>query len=215
MTPSDSSPGSASTGTQDQPPNRNDPRRSCTLNPYTNPNHGQMGGRARVPRRAAAEESAHHKPKEEGSEKGRRDGAHRRLEIRDRRRRAAGEDACDGQGRRGRETAEWEGVREKERGFWRGWSVGQMDSGKPCPCSLGLSATGQQCFSLRTNQPPATSCNQPAVLFSQNKPAPAISHQPTEQAACAGLELSKGFGFCVKLFCKMSDKTTSHVRLLL
>jgi hypothetical protein len=23
--------------------------------------------------------------------------------------------------------------------------------------------------------------NQPAVLFSQNKPAPAISHQPTEQ----------------------------------
>jgi hypothetical protein len=32
------------------------------------------------------------------------------------------------------------------------------------------------------NQPPATSRNQPAVLFSQNKPAPAISHQPTEQA---------------------------------
>jgi hypothetical protein len=29
---------------------------------------------------------------------------------------------------------------------------------------------------------PATSRNQPAVLFSQNKPAPAISHQPTEQA---------------------------------
>jgi hypothetical protein len=29
---------------------------------------------------------------------------------------------------------------------------------------------------------PATS-NQPAVLFSQNKPAPVISHQPTEQAA--------------------------------
>jgi hypothetical protein len=24
--------------------------------------------------------------------------------------------------------------------------------------------------------------NQPTVLFSQNKPAPAISHQPTEQA---------------------------------
>jgi hypothetical protein len=52
-----------------------------------------------------------------------------------------------------------------------------------CPhlaaCSLGLSATSQQYFSLRTNQPPA---NQPAVLFSQNKPAPAISHQPTEQA---------------------------------
>jgi hypothetical protein len=49
-------------------------------------------------------------------------------------------------------------------------------------CSLGLSAISQQYFSLRTNQPPATSRNQPAVLFSQNKPAPAISHQPTEQA---------------------------------
>jgi hypothetical protein len=51
-------------------------------------------------------------------------------------------------------------------------------------CSLGLSATSQQYFSLRTNQPPATSRNQPTVLFSQNKPAPAISHQPTEQAVC-------------------------------
>jgi hypothetical protein len=49
-------------------------------------------------------------------------------------------------------------------------------------CSLGLSATSQQYFSLRTNQPPATSRNQPAVLFSQNKPAQAMSHQPTEQA---------------------------------
>jgi hypothetical protein len=49
-------------------------------------------------------------------------------------------------------------------------------------CSLGLSATSQQYFSLRTNQPPATSRNQPAVLFSKNKPASAISHQPTEQA---------------------------------
>jgi hypothetical protein len=49
-------------------------------------------------------------------------------------------------------------------------------------CSLDLSATSQQYFSLRTNQPPATS-NQPAVLFSQNKPAPAISHQPNDQAS--------------------------------
>jgi hypothetical protein len=48
-------------------------------------------------------------------------------------------------------------------------------------CSLGLSATSQQYFSLRMNQPSTTSRNQPAVLFSQNKPAPAISHQPTEQ----------------------------------
>jgi hypothetical protein len=38
------------------------------------------------------------------------------------------------------------------------------------------------------NQPPATSRNQPAVLFSQNKPAPAISHQPTEQAEERAME---------------------------
>jgi hypothetical protein len=47
------------------------------------------------------------------------------------------------------------------------------------PCSFRLSATNQQYFSLRTNQP---STNQPTVLFSQNKPAPATSHQPNEQA---------------------------------
>jgi hypothetical protein len=28
----------------------------------------------------------------------------------------------------------------------------------------------------------STISNQPTILFSQNKPAPAISHQPTEQA---------------------------------
>jgi hypothetical protein len=59
-------------------------------------------------------------------------------------------------------------------------------------CSLGLSATSQQYFSLKTNQPPATSRNQPAVLFSQNKPAPAISHQPTEQAAHLDAKLHCG-----------------------
>jgi hypothetical protein len=36
---------------------------------------------------------------------------------------------------------------------------------------------------LLSQNEPATS-NQPAVLFFQKKPAPAISHQPTEQAAC-------------------------------
>jgi hypothetical protein len=34
---------------------------------------------------------------------------------------------------------------------------------------------------LFSQNKPATS-NQPAVFFSQNKPAPAISHQPNEQA---------------------------------
>jgi hypothetical protein len=63
-----------------------------------------------------------------------------------------------------------------------GWVDGCGVAGWGTPCSLGLSATSQQYFSLRTNQPPATSQNQPALLFSQNKPAPAISHQPTEHA---------------------------------
>jgi hypothetical protein len=38
---------------------------------------------------------------------------------------------------------------------------------------------------LFSQNKPATS-NQPAVLFSQNKPAPAITHQPTEQAESLG-----------------------------
>jgi hypothetical protein len=32
------------------------------------------------------------------------------------------------------------------------------------------------------SQNKSATSNQPAVLFSRNKPAPAISHQPTEQA---------------------------------
>jgi hypothetical protein len=36
---------------------------------------------------------------------------------------------------------------------------------------------------LFSQNKPATS-NQSAILFSQNKPASAISHQPTEQADC-------------------------------
>jgi hypothetical protein len=42
-----------------------------------------------------------------------------------------------------------------------------------------LSATSQQYFSLRTNHPPATSRNQPAVFFFQNKSAPATSQTNT------------------------------------
>jgi hypothetical protein len=48
---------------------------------------------------------------------------------------------------------------------------------QPSPCSLGLSATSQQ-FSQNKS---ATS-NQSTVFFSQNKPAPVVSHQPNEQA---------------------------------
>jgi hypothetical protein len=36
--------------------------------------------------------------------------------------------------------------------------------------------------------------NQPTVLFSQNKPAPAISHQPTEQADSNHLQLQVTYG---------------------
>jgi hypothetical protein len=43
---------------------------------------------------------------------------------------------------------------------------------------FALSATSQQYFSLATK----VISKQSAVLFSQNKPAPAISHQPNEQA---------------------------------
>jgi hypothetical protein len=47
------------------------------------------------------------------------------------------------------------------------------------PCSFALPATGQAV--LFSQNKPATS-NQPTVFFSQNKSAPAISHQPNEQA---------------------------------
>jgi hypothetical protein len=39
---------------------------------------------------------------------------------------------------------------------------------------------------LFSQNKPAIS-NQPTVLFSQNKPAPAISHQPNEQAVYSNL----------------------------
>jgi hypothetical protein len=60
----------------------------------------------------------------------------------------------------------------------------------PCgapPCSLGLSATNQQYFSLTTNQPqqPASS-----TFFSKNKPAPAISHQSND-APCLSIHAAR------------------------
>jgi hypothetical protein len=41
---------------------------------------------------------------------------------------------------------------------------------------------------LFSQNKPATS-NQPTVLFSRNKPAPAISHQPNEQAEYLDLQI--------------------------
>jgi hypothetical protein len=95
-------------------------------------------------------------------------------------------------------TAAHRGARGVQRGAARPRhaAAGARDSGvhdrlrrrgrDPSPCSLGLSATSQQYFSLTTNQT--------AVLFSQNKPAPAISHQPTEQVACLSCDTRRGRG---------------------
>jgi hypothetical protein len=55
---------------------------------------------------------------------------------------------------------------------------------------------------LFSQNKPATS-NQPAVLFSQNKPAPAISHQPTEQAAY--LDLNSDAAASSKYFNSLND----------
>jgi hypothetical protein len=51
----------------------------------------------------------------------------------------------------------------------------------PKPKSLFVRLISHQPAVLFSQNKPATS-NQPAVLFSQNKSAPAISHQPNEQA---------------------------------
>jgi hypothetical protein len=48
-------------------------------------------------------------------------------------------------------------------------------------CALFVWLISHQPAVLFSQNKPAIS-NQPAVLYSQNKPAPAISHQPTEQA---------------------------------
>jgi hypothetical protein len=65
------------------------------------------------------------------------------------------------------------------------------------PCSLGLSATRQHYFSLRTNQPPATS-----QQYFSFRPAPTISNQPNQQAVCWVL------GFCF-----LSRRHDSHASM--
>jgi hypothetical protein len=51
---------------------------------------------------------------------------------------------------------------------------------KSAPCSFGLSATSQQYFSLRTNQPAVTSQQCFSLRTNQH-------HQPNEQAAGVGM----------------------------
>jgi predicted ATPase with chaperone activity len=46
--------------------------------------------------------------------------------------------------------------------------------------------------------------NQSAVLFSHNKPAPAISHQPTEQAAT--LNTVQRQQYCAHLACFLEER---------
>jgi hypothetical protein len=53
---------------------------------------------------------------------------------------------------------------------------------KTSACALFVWLISHQLAVLFSQNKPATS-NQPAVLFSHNKSAPAISHQPNEQAA--------------------------------
>jgi hypothetical protein len=45
------------------------------------------------------------------------------------------------------------------------------DAGRHEPCSLGLSATSQQYFSLTTNQPPATSQQYSSLRTNQHQPS--------------------------------------------
>jgi hypothetical protein len=56
-------------------------------------------------------------------------------------------------------------------------------TGRPPIVALFAWLISHQPAVLFSQNKPATS-NEPAVLFSQNKPAPAISYQPTEQATC-------------------------------
>jgi hypothetical protein len=53
-------------------------------------------------------------------------------------------------------------------------------------CSLGLSATSQQCFSLRRNQPPGTSQQYSSLRTNQHQPS--ATSQPNR--LCAPLRLS-------------------------
>jgi hypothetical protein len=73
------------------------------------------------------------------------------------------------------------------------------------PVRLAYQPPASSTFFLTTNQQPASSTffsqqtsNQPAVLFSQNKSAPVISHQPNEQAV---LGMASVGNILKRLFC--------------
>jgi hypothetical protein len=64
---------------------------------------------------------------------------------------------------------------------------------------------------LFSQNKPATS-NQPAILFSQNKPAPAISHQPTEQAVYISVFPDAEANFVTNKIKKHGHPTSSRDR---
>jgi hypothetical protein len=54
---------------------------------------------------------------------------------------------------------------------YHSWYSCTLASRPPAPCSLGLSATRQQYFSLRTNQPPVTSQQYFSLRTNQHQPS--------------------------------------------
>jgi hypothetical protein len=77
------------------------------------------------------------------------------------------------------------------------------------PCSLGLSTTNQQYFSLRTNQPlaisqqyfsPKTNQHQPSATSQRNRP----SRQPKEQAEPSAASVNQS------ILAKRMEEIKSH-----
>jgi hypothetical protein len=75
---------------------------------------------------------------------------------------------------------------------------------RPSPCSLGLSATSQQYFSLTTNQPPATSQQYSSLRTNQHQPPAtsqpnrllifsALGYEPTTRSQKYGERRRKSF----------------------
>jgi hypothetical protein len=77
-----------------------------------------------------------------------------------------------------------------EKNYWLLLLCTRIEGGpapRLSPCSSDLSATSQQYFYLRTNQPPATSQQYFSLRTNQHQPS-AISHQPNEQVVCSSSE---------------------------
>jgi hypothetical protein len=60
------------------------------------------------------------------------------------------------------------------------------------------------------SQNKSATSNQPTVLFSQNKPAPAISHQPNEQAARQSANIY--FTYFLRIFYNQCDELMTFAK---